>query len=202
MRSAGYTLVELVVVMVLLSLIVMAVSGGLHFGTRLWETSDRATVSTDKYFDAEDILISLFGSAVPARDGAFTAFDGTPTTARFSAYAPQAFGEAGVVRVNLDLQRSVIALNISSERRSVSKSATLAWRGSSLQLAYLDSVAGKAVWLDRWRDRMRLPNAVRIASMSQNGRWPAFIVRLPLGQAPDCAFDPVSLTCRRDAHAY
>jgi prepilin-type N-terminal cleavage/methylation domain-containing protein len=64
-HDAGYSLMELLVVLLLLSFITLAVSGGFRFGTRIWETTDRAVVDQRHVVSLQTVLRSLLASAVP-----------------------------------------------------------------------------------------------------------------------------------------
>ncbi len=204
MRDAGYTLIELVVVLLLLSFVSLLVAGGVQFGTRVWERSAKAVDGSDSTTLAQRTLRTLLSSATPAINDGFASFDGDTQHAAFEVPAPAAFGSGGIVQATLSLDRtadgSSIAITLASPLdKSMTRKAVLASPRAILQLAYLDASGRVPAWLAVWRNRSRLPDAVRIAALSPEAgaAWPTFLVRLPIAQDGSCVFDPVSLSCRR-----
>ena len=63
--QAGSTLVELLVALALLALIVTAITGGLHFGRRVWER-DRSAEARVELEAAARAIEDLIASAYPA----------------------------------------------------------------------------------------------------------------------------------------
>lgn len=195
-RDAGYSLVELLIVMLLLSFITLAVSGGFRFGTRIWEATDRSVAETHRYTSTQTVLRDLIANAVPKLKGGYVLFEGGPRQATFLAVAPQSIESGGLVTVTIALERDRVTMTVKPERGEA-REAVFA-TDSALRLSYLDASDAKPVWLDRWHDRKRFPAVVRIAAddPSSTDRWPLFIARLPIDQPPACVFDPVSLDCR------
>jgi prepilin-type N-terminal cleavage/methylation domain-containing protein len=200
-RDAGYTLIELLVVLMLLSFIALAVGGGLHFGTRVWEATETGVQTADRADNAQALLRGLLASAIPAGKGEYVEFEGDPTHVAFEAPAPRALKSQGLVHIEVSATAtdSAAGLRILFGLASKTRAVALSTGASTLRIAYLDASASVPVWLDRWHDRDRLPDAVRIEGGDDASRdaWPDFIVRLAIAQRPDCNFDPISLDCRR-----
>jgi prepilin-type N-terminal cleavage/methylation domain-containing protein len=198
-HDAGYSLMELLVVLLLLSFITLAVAGGFRFGTRVWETTDRAVVDQRHVVSLQTVLRSLLASAVPKTKGGYIVFDGSPTTLSFYAPAPRAMGTGGLVRTEITFERGGdrVAIALAPARGEIRRAA-FETSTTLLRLAYLDASDRTPIWLDRWHDRKSLPAAVRIEGTTDDARahWPAFVVKLHIDQTPLCVFDPVSLDCR------
>jgi len=200
--DAGYSLVELLVVFLLLSFIAIAVSGGFRFGTRVWETTDARVVEARRLATTQLVLRTLLASAIPKMRGEFIVFDGQPRHISFEAPAPRALGVGGLSHIDLDIAQTKTGSDIHVAVRApaaggAKREAVFSTIAQTLSVAYLDTYDGRPIWLDRWRDRNRLPSAIRISDPQGADHWPAFIVRLSIDEPPTCAFDPVTLDCRR-----
>jgi general secretion pathway protein J len=202
-REHGYTILELLVVLVLVGLIATAISAGLRFGTRVWERSETRISTTETYRTAQDALRSLLSGAVPRMKDGLASFHGEPALLVFDSAPPRAFGASGLTRVELALvpDGNGSALNVqvtSLIDGGKSRQARLASHLQRLRFAYLDASEKTPLWLDFWRDRPHMPEAVRLAADGTPARmaWPAFVARLPIAQDARCDFDPVSADCR------
>jgi len=198
-REAGYTLIELIVVLLLAGLVGTAATGGLQFGTRIWERSDARIEESRETTKAQTLLRSLLSSAIPRQKDGFVTFRGTRDTVSFDASAMPALGSHGLIHMEIVLQQkdgdaSLLVTAASLTDAKFRRSAVLAEHLSDAQFAYLDGSGKLPVWVAYWRDRDRLPEAVRLDGGTS---WPALIIRLPIAQDAGCAFDPVSITCRR-----
>jgi hypothetical protein len=151
------------------------------------------------------VLRSLLASAVPVTKGENVDFEGDPSQVTFDAPAPQALRAAGLVRIEISTVKgdagSALHVVFKSAKAKNDREITLPTGASELRIAYLDASDSVPAWLDRWHDRNRLPDAIRIQANddddSSRQAWPDFVARFVIGQRPDCAFDPVSLDCRR-----
>jgi general secretion pathway protein J len=199
----GYTLIELIVVLLLASLIGTAVAGGLQFGTRIWERSQSQVGDSREIATTQAILRSLLASALPRYEGGFVTLHGEPRELSFDAPSPKAFGPKGLVRIELAAETSMngssITLNANSLiDKNYRRSVVLTQHLPDIEFSYLDTSAKVPTWLAYWRDRDRLPAAIRLASTGRGGPfWPNLNIELPITQDANCAFDPVSTTCRK-----
>jgi prepilin-type N-terminal cleavage/methylation domain-containing protein len=203
--EGGYTLIELLVVLLLLSFISLAIGSGLHFGTRVWEETETGVQAASRAGSTQSFLRELLASAIPAAKGEYVEFEGDPSHVAFVASAPRALKSTGIVRIemSMDSRDSDTSLSIAFKPGDVSRrrDVTVDTGASTLRLAYLDASESVPAWLDRWHDRDRLPDAIRIEGGDNASRtsWPDFIARLAIAQRADCTFDPISLDCRRPA---
>jgi general secretion pathway protein J len=199
--DAGYTLMEVVVALLLLSLIGLLVTGGMRFGTQAWRRSDQEISAADGALSTQKILRNALVSAVPNLSAGFASFYGRRDRVSFDSPAPPAFASGGIAHFELTLVSYGAGTRLSLTVRSPSnkREAILADSAAPLELSYLDASARIPAWLAVWRNRDRLPDAVRIAGATpvKNADWPPLIVRLAIAQDPNCEFDPVSASCRR-----
>lgn len=197
----GYSLVELVVAMALLGMIALAVESGLHFGARVWERSQQTIGSAQKIGTSQTVLRNLLSHSLPRLKGDYVTFLGEPSTLTFDAVPPQAFETHGTAHVVLTVKRDGTNKTLVVTMQSVinpqsKKSAIIVDHVKNLKFAYLDASGKIPTWLAYWRDRKRLPDAIRIDSDNAS-KWPALIVRPLIAQSANCTLDPVSMTCRK-----
>jgi prepilin-type N-terminal cleavage/methylation domain-containing protein len=203
-REDGYTIVELLVVLVLVGLITTAISAGLQFGTRVWERSEVSISAAQGYQAAQEVLRSLLSSATPRMEDGLVGFHGEPDFLAFDALPPRALCASGLARIELTIvpkgETRALEVRVTSliDRRK-SRTVELAGNLGNARFAYLDATEKVPSWLDFWRDRPHMPQAVRLAAgdMGRSESWPPFVARVPIAQDARCDFDPVSTDCRR-----
>jgi prepilin-type N-terminal cleavage/methylation domain-containing protein len=195
MRQDGYTLLELLVVMLLLGMIGIIIGGGLQFGTTVWQRTGYLQSNSDRIAAAQGILRSALGAAVPVREGGFVRFEGRSDRISFVMPPTGAIAGTGLMRITLDSYEGRLVLKAASPDGTI-REAVLAEGLSRLHFAYLDASDRMPAWLDRWTARGRLPDAIRIVQDGASGEWPAFVVHPKISQDANCVFDSVSATCR------
>jgi hypothetical protein len=204
--EGGYTIIELLVVLLLLGFIATAMSAGMQFGTRVWERSESRISASQTNDTAQTALRDLLSSATPRMEDGLARFHGEPNYIAFDAAPPPAFGASGMARVEVSLMPGESGSRLTVKVTSLidgkkSRQVQLADRLGNVRFTYLDASEEIPAWLDYWRDRPHLPAAVRLqAAAADNGdgiAWPVFVARLPIAQDARCDFDPVSTDCRR-----
>src|SRR5580698_3063455 len=175
----GYTIVELLVVLVLVGLITTAISAGMQFGTRVWERSESGIAAADGYEDAQDVLRGLLSTATPRMEDGLVRFHGEPDFLAFDAMPPRALGASGLAHVELsfirDGENSGLKVRVTSliDQRN-SREVMLSPGLGRVHFAYLDATEKVPAWLDFWRDRPHMPQAVRLEAADADARsWPS-----------------------------
>lgn len=207
--QAGYSLVELLIVLALLGLISLAIAGGMSFGTRVWERTEQEVSSTERATGGHELLRTLLSNAYPRKSGEagseqHVAFEGTRDRMTFLVAASAPLGDAGVVQLALTVERDAGAaaltlLSHAETGREDDRKESVLTGAKDIAFAYAEVVDGALTWSDAWQSRNALPVLIRIrASLPPGkGHWPDLIVRPRVDRAASCIFDPVSFECRR-----
>jgi prepilin-type N-terminal cleavage/methylation domain-containing protein len=104
-REAGFTLLEIMVVMVLLAMIVTTAFGALRLGERSWEAGLARASETETLRTVAGLLQRQFNQILPLTwtgdSQTYLAFSGTREQVRFIAPAPQHQGATGLFEFTL-----------------------------------------------------------------------------------------------------
>jgi general secretion pathway protein J len=203
--EAGYSLVELLVVLALLGLIAVAISGGMSFGTRAWERTESEVAGTEAARGGHTLLRNLLSRIYPRRPGLAdegAAFTGDARRMEFAADAPSS--DAGVSRMALSIrqERDVFSLVLEQGKgggSDKSREDLVITGASRVGFSYAQVSDGMVVWNDTWQATDQIPALIRIRVSMPAGRrpWPDLIVRPRIDRAANCIYDPVSFDCRR-----
>lgn len=209
-NERGYSLVELLVVLALMGLIAIAMSGGIRFGTRVWERTGVQVETLEQTQGAQILLRNLLSTVAPRLFDPGTpnedTFAGDRERMTFTAPLPPSLGGSGLARFTLSATRqgNTTQLQIAWQPRhgaqSQSKQLLLQGTGAIAFSYAAANPAGAIVWTDSWAADAGTPALIRIrADFAQFGamRWPDLIVRARIDRDSSCIFDPVSFECRR-----
>lgn len=202
----GFTLVELLVAMSLLTVLMALVFGGLSFGTRAWEkTSRRATGADDVRF-AQALIRDDISASYPMLQSSGSpsiAFDGGA-----SALSLLTRGPRGHAKVNLAVSSRPHGITLTRAMRdelALDAAAGPAPRilidgAQSVTFSYFGapSPGRPRQWNDSWSGATRPPELVRVEVVFPPGdsrRWPALIVAPRIAADVACRYDPASKYC-------
>ena len=198
--SHGFTLVELLVGLSLLSLLTLLLFGGFRFGLRAWEVGSARLEGTDAVAAAQSLLRREFSEAQPVLVGTPTEttpvlFSGADDRLTFVAPLPAYRGTGGFHTFELVL-RPTGATTPTNELmlrwhlyRADDTAPDFDPKDESVVLAGVDAIAlsyfgppaqgSPAQWLEFWDGRLGLPKLVRLQVVFPPGdgrRWPDLIV--------------------------
>ena len=192
--SRGFTLLELLVALLLLSLIFLLLTSGLQFGTRAWNAGQGEPKSTSEVVAVQQLLRRVLSEARPliieatptVRRHVF--FVGNQNSVRFIAPVPEHLGVGGLYEVALYL----------TDDGGPANRLEMSWRlfrgaeGSEVRrVALLDKVAqiqfsyfgrplplGSPRWYGDWQDLESLPDLIRMHVTLSGGEpvWPDLTV--------------------------
>jgi general secretion pathway protein J len=195
-RSAGFTLVELLVATTLLALLSAALFGGLRFGARAWESgSERIERSSE----IEAVQELLRRTLLEAREGGGAASDslaGASDALNFFAPLPRHAGTGGIGRYRLAVDgdgRMVLGWEpsrpgVKLEGPPAGEPIPILGNVGGISIAYFGSAQPKqaTAWRDRWAGRV-LPLLIRIEIDFKEGdprRWPELVIAPRLARPP------------------
>lgn len=202
-RDAGFTLLELLLALGLLTLITSTVLGGLHLGRRAWETGRNYEARGE--IEAAALAISnLLERSFPAmvverRDRLTVVFSGRPDGCFFTSLSEGETQRGGLVlteigllstsgRTDLAVWTKVFRAETALSTAREDMRETEALRDlASFDLAYFGVVDQDrpAVWVDSWLERDRLPQLISVhLAAKRKGRRieTSFFVALPQQQ--------------------
>jgi general secretion pathway protein J len=200
----GFTLLELLVAMVLLSLLTLAIGGGLRFGVRAWEASGRRSSHVLDVQTVQDAIRRQLGQALPLVLPEATlgqvrvAFDGRPNRVRFVAPIPVEVG-GGLHTFTIGrldgtpdgvLLMAWHPFNPDSDfdREHAGEQIELLSGVSAISISYFgaNEPGAAAAWHDRWRNAASLPGLVRVSVTPEDEQevWPDLLVTLRISAPP------------------
>ena len=198
-NQAGYSLVELMIVLALIGLITLAIASGLRLGARAWERTEREVAATEMARGGHALLTTLLGHIYPrgAADSGQVAFEGAGDRMSFLADAH------GLTRFALSLKSernglSLVLTEHPEQGAAIERQEVLFSGAERIEFAYAGIDAGAVAWSDAWSAKPGIPALIRIRVKFPPGagRWPDLIVRPRIDRAANCIYDPVSFQCR------
>ncbi len=180
-RQAGFTLLELLVAITLLSMLSVMMYGGLQFGTRVWERRSEDGGKQSQVLVVQDVLRREISQAVSLfyrdrRQQTAVAFAGTERELIFGGPVPAALGAGGRHLIKLHLDQSDAGENlVLAWQAFVSESSDLSFGEGAEAEVLLDDVAGLQIsyfgrpnqnsparWSPQWQNKTDLPRLVKI----------------------------------------
>lgn len=180
-RPNGFTLLEVLVATTVLGLLTLTLSGGLHFGMRVWEAGERRAGRLETVAAVQDLMRRLLEQAHPLtsrRGEPAILFDGGRDRLRFVSVLPPRMGPSGLADMTLSLVdggRLQLAWQALGERDRPATARVLLEGVDGLTLSYYGGATRTAapVWRDDWIGAGFPPALVRIAVRFSDGRtWP------------------------------
>jgi prepilin-type N-terminal cleavage/methylation domain-containing protein len=170
--SGGFTLVELLVVIVIFSLILVMLAGGQDYATRGWRTQER---QIDAQADVGAVQNALRQLIVSGR-----AFQGDDQSLKWVGALPRALDRAGLYDITMAVDDHRLFVTWRPHfsgpmPKSDPQTANLATDVENLRLSYYvqqDPEPGR--WADEIKDKK--PALIKIAAQLSRGRWPPLVV--------------------------
>lgn len=212
--DAGFTLVEALVAITLLSLLSLLVLGALRFGVTAWQRGGKVSDQIDEIVHAENFLRDMIAKASPyfiPRPGekGYTEFDGRQNSLRFITDAPPAFNQAGqlIITFSSDQQNNQTDLIITSRPELAFADGNLA---QLTRRTLVQNIAGVVFsyfgakepgepreWHQEWSRETNLPELVRIdLEPKHDPPMPPIIIRPRLDVDLSCVYDTLTKRCR------
>lgn len=215
-RTAGFTLPELLVSLVILGFVGMMLLQGVQSGQRVWERIDTRRARYENVTAAQLGLRDVMENLVP-----FTRYDGNAphtdfygTSDEVTFFAPPRDAQSPNSIQQIKLQRAAngdVRLTYSNilSLTNLAFSTTDATRKveplitgvEQIELAYLGVAPpdNRLRWRDRWIQQTKAPNAIRLRIGFEPGDkrlWPDLIIRPLILVDVDCLLNVDTGSCR------
>lgn len=196
----GFTLVELLIVLVLLSLVTLALASAMRTAAQTEERVDARLERMDDLRIASDFLRAVLGRvSAQKRVGILESgssqyyFMGTASEVRWVGVMPARYGAGGRHHFRLYLAgNQTLALqylpwidSASQPNWSMASSTSLAAGVTGLSLQYEDALDEPVQWGAPWTVPDRMPAHIAVTVQTENGTWPELIVPLRALPASD-----------------
>ena len=195
-KTSGFTLLELLVALLLLSAIFLLLTSGLQFGTKIWNSSEPQLGGVAETVTVQQLLRRVLSGAGPLifEDTNLhrrVFFVGNEHSVRFIAPVPERLGVGGLYEVAIyatdgDKPRNRLVMTWRLVRQAEQPSETqvkerrsvLMDRITQIRFAYFGHQGLKepARWYNEW-DGLALPTAIRLRVTFNDGApWPDLVV--------------------------
>jgi general secretion pathway protein J len=169
--TKGFTLLELLVVITILGLILVALSSGVHFAGRAWQSQERSGARQGDLDAVQNVVRNLIASG--------THFEGDGTALRFVSELPEALGRRGLYDIELHAVADRLMLTWcphlkGTKANSQSKATELVKGVTAVKFAYLVEASA---WQTTIADKTKPPALIRVALVLDNGdMWPPLVI--------------------------
>lgn len=190
-RRRGFTLLEVLVVMALLSLVALAMGSALRTTAQTEARVDERLARADEMRVASDFLRSVLGRISAQRQaGALAAgaspylFSGAAQEMRWLGIMPARYGAGGRHYFSLAVDERGLVLRYLPWRGekvpdwSAADSLVLVPQATELALRYEDAGVEPSRWLPQWTATDGLPQRVALSVQTAQGGWPELVVTL------------------------
>lgn len=189
--GAGFTLVELLIVLVLLSLVVLAMASALRTASQTEERVDARLQRMDDLRIANGFLRMVLGrvsaqkTGLPVPMGASPYFfAGTATGIAWVGVMPARYGGGGRYHFRLartDAGQLLLKYlpwvdTLTPPDWSAAQSSVLLTGVTGLSLRYEDAAGEPPAWTPEWTAIDHLPDRIAIAVQTVSGPWPDIII--------------------------
>lgn len=195
--TGGFTLVEMLVAMTLLSLLVLAMGSALRSTAQTEERVDQRLARNDELRVTSSFLQSVLGRISGQRRAGVTSVDENPFLLRADAkelvwvgVMPARYGAGGRQFFRLSLANSGNSASLVLQFMPMDEPILpTGWEGATtevlvrdvmdLALQYQDAGQDKPEWQSAWEAKDRLPTHVLISLATRsNGAWPPMVVAM------------------------
>jgi general secretion pathway protein J len=206
-RDGGFTLVETLVALTVVSLLAAALYQGLQLGNRAWSGLNARAAAIDEIGVTQRILRQALDQAyplpAPTAQGYRVDFRGEAQGVSFWTPPPDVWRyPGGFIPARISLVesggRKTLVLTFSERNGALtaSEDIVLLRDVADIGLDYFSAAGG---WSATWTDRPTLPGLIRLRVVFTDGdrrRWPDLVVAPKITLDAECAPDPLTQRCR------
>lgn len=196
-HSRGFTLIEVLIALSLLSVMMLMLFAGLRIGAKSWDKGENKLVQVTEMSSVHNFFHNQLSASLPLWDD-FTdknkqfSFQGTSTTLQFVASLPASSKRLGLQRFNLRLENNQIEVAIKPFYPSLDsnqwkiEAVPLIDNIARLNIAYFgnENIKELSQWQTTW-DYDHLPKLIAIEIESLKGHyWPKIVLKLSNQETP------------------
>jgi len=191
----GFTLVELLVALALMTLVVLSLNGSLYFGARAWEGGNQASeelmrVRLVQTFLRRRIEAAELKPVLLRQNSGHRLIEGSADQFLFSALLPTQIGIGGYYEFRIFQEDDKLLLrwlpyyaNENLAQDEDRRTTVLASNVANIEFAYADRAASddRTVWSDQWDEEKTLPLLVRLrVEFTADARveWPELVIKV------------------------
>ncbi len=177
-EEEGFTLLELMISIAILGLILVALTGGLQFAGRAWQSQERHSTRLGDINAVQTALRQMISTGF--------AFEGDNASLKFVGRLPAALQRGGLYDIQMSAEGDRLILlwrpHFKGTANLEEHAAVLAEHLESVQLAYYSSPEG---WKGSAKEKNKPPQLISVAVQAA-GRlaWPTLVVAPSINIAP------------------
>ena len=212
-RVRGFTLIEVLISIALLSIAFSLLLNGFRFTIKAWDAGEVASHRMSDLQVVHRVFNNMLGRAFPVTiaddsDPLF-AFEGDPHSLRFAAFLPPYPASGGLYTIELFLRSEdedellIMKRTAFDEERFFEESpggeeTILLKTKRDLSFAYFNGIAGEAEWSNHWERTNQYPRMVKLAFGDGEYFWPDILVPIRIDMDTACIFPDLGRYCRLD----
>lgn len=202
----GFTLIEVLIAMTLLSIMMVLLFTSLKICGDSWEKGESKITDVNEmavvynFFQRDLSIAKPLWNDLPAEEQKTFSFQGSSQSLQFVSAFPASAGRSGLQLFSLNLSEEnneqvinvtlVPFVRIAEGEKLQKEEVTLIKHVSDFTLTYFSSAneISEGVWSEEWLNKEALPRLVKISIKLDNGiYWPAMIIDLKVTGATDNA---------------
>jgi general secretion pathway protein J len=204
MRKAfGFTLIEVLIGMSLLSIMMLLIFSSLRISIRNWDAGEERILEVSETASVQNFFQRYLTAVKPLQDDfsedeTKLSFQGDTNSLSFVASLPASAGRQGLQVFSLKLKKyeggDELVVNIvpfyplADGEEWQNEEVTLAEKINVFKLSYFgvleEDESEDSLWHEEWLEQNKLPSLVRVEIEFENGMlWPELIVGLKLASA-------------------
>ncbi|MCB1858875.1 MAG: prepilin-type N-terminal cleavage/methylation domain-containing protein [Gammaproteobacteria bacterium] len=210
-RQQGFSLLEVLVSITLLSVAMTLLLGGLRFTSRAWDAGERVSLRTADLETVHRVFGTMVGrlfpmSLYPGEDEDY-AFIGETRRLRFPAMLPPfpAMGGLNTVEFSIDHARDkdLLFVNLTpfvpdafaEDQLPEDQHTLLLETSQQISFAYLGD-QDQTTWNTQWTDTTVMPRFIKIQFRDGESHWPDLIKQIPIDADLACVYPDLGGHCR------